>query len=262
MLPTGEQVRAAIEGRMPRLKGCRSGFLAGGSVASALLGMLDGKVYHFNDLDVFEPTGLPMPSWQRLPVVETRVVHGVQRMLVAGIATIETLLDEFDLNCAQAGIDLADNRLCLSPQFAEFICSRRIRLSRCSLGNTLVRAHERNERYKCGQDMSGTIHQEVAAFFHMSDPVSGIEPQLATLWPSNVRIWTGLAKTSREWWLRYRPAIERDFECLARNTWFPRMQYLAIKPKGHVPDISGGLRGQTYEDIGRWLRARALGGCR
>ena len=143
-----------------------NGFLAGGAVANTLLSMKYGKPYPINDLDIFIETEddpdpfdiLPESHRGRTPTrTQTLVIqsgyyegelgydHGSNYRILEvdrdgllnwitisrvinrdNIRNYRYILNGFDFNCCQVGIDLKTNELYYTDEFEEFLNTKQL----------------------------------------------------------------------------------------------------------------------------------------
>ena len=136
----------------------KEGFLAGGAVANTLMNMKWGSEYPINDLDIFvegngnshkevytplrtnnlivssEYSGFRMSydhgsNYRILDVDRDGMLNWIYISRVRDRENIKDygyILNGFDFNCCQAGIDLSNNQLYYTPEFEEFLETKQL----------------------------------------------------------------------------------------------------------------------------------------
>jgi len=157
-----------------------SGFLAGGAVANTLLNMKYGKDYPINDLDIFiegNNTGvLHTPIRTNSLVIqegysgsEITYDHGsnyriieVSRDGLLNFITItkvddrdnrrnyQYILNGFDFNCCQAGIDLSNNQIYYTEEFEKFLNTQQLDITALyTPAHTAIRLFKKKDELGC-----------------------------------------------------------------------------------------------------------------
>lgn len=173
-----ETLRRQLEdrsgGRLPT-----HGFLAGGAVANLILAATWQKEYPVNDLDIFEGEIDPLPLSSRCPFRCTRYEldesYRKPRLVRSGYRVLRTerdgmlnritirktlpafgdarhmmVLNGFDLNCCQAGIDLESGNLYWTPAFETFLRDGQLRVSSpVTPMHTAIRLAKKQEELGC-----------------------------------------------------------------------------------------------------------------
>ena len=167
------------------------GFLAGGAVANTILRMKYGKgthddnLYPINDLDIFvesdhENIQGSTPLRTKELVIQEGYYAGdigydkdskyrilnVERDGLLNIITISQIIDlhnnrdymyvlnGFDFNCCQIGIDLETGKLFYTPQFAEFFRTNQLDISAMyTPGHTAIRLVKKIKELNCYCDV-------------------------------------------------------------------------------------------------------------
>jgi predicted metalloenzyme YecM len=162
-----------------------NGFLAGGAVANTLLSMKYGEEYPINDLDIFIELNESSPSVTsngRSPMrTETLIIesgyfegelsydHGsnyrileVDRDGLLNWITISRVIDRdnirnyryilngFDFNCCQVGIDLKTNELYYTDEFEEFLNTKQLDITAVyTPAHTAIRLFKKKKELNC-----------------------------------------------------------------------------------------------------------------
>lgn len=161
----------------------KSGFLAGGAVANTLLSMKYGKEYPINDLDIFIEKGLDeeednttTPQRSNGLIVEggyhsheLSYDHGsnykilsvnrdgllntikISRLLNRNVARdYQYVLNGFDFNCCQVGIDLNNNKLYYTDDFIEFLNTKQLDITAVyTPAHTAIRLFKKKKELDC-----------------------------------------------------------------------------------------------------------------
>jgi len=171
-----------------------NGFLAGGAVANTLLSMKYGKPYPINDLDIFIETEddsdpfNPSPESQmgRTPTrTQTLVIqsgyyegelgydHGSNYRILEvdrdgllnwitisrvinrdNIRNYRYILNGFDFNCCQVGIDLKTNELYYTDEFEEFLNTKQLDVTAIyTPAHTAIRLFKKKKELDCYCDV-------------------------------------------------------------------------------------------------------------
>ena len=169
-----------------------SGFLAGGAVANTLLSMKYGKPYPINDLDIFieteevEDPFEPSNRTSRTPTRTQELIilsgyyegelsydHGsnyrileVERDELLNWITISRVSDRdnirnysyilngFDFNCCQVGIDLKTNELYYTEEFEEFLNTKQLDVTAIyTPAHTAIRLFKKKKELDCYCDV-------------------------------------------------------------------------------------------------------------
>jgi hypothetical protein len=160
----------------------KTGFLSGGAVANTILSMEWGGDYPINDLDIFRIESTDGMKSKKMPhrcagmeliapYVQLFVVnnlgrsYSVSKTEVRGILNfiyvqLETdhqkmenyriIMDGFDLNCCQVGIDLESAELIYSPNFEAFVKTMQLQVSHpCTPFHTAIRIAKKKKELQC-----------------------------------------------------------------------------------------------------------------
>jgi len=160
----------------------QAGFLAGGAVANAILSMEWGGEYPINDLDIFRIESTDGLYSYQMPHRGTRgdfvgsckaiiVINNygrsytVSKTKVKGILNFidvqlemnhekmenyRIIMEGFDLNCCQAGIDLESAELIYSPSFEAFLKTKHLKVSHpCTPFHTAIRIAKKKKELQC-----------------------------------------------------------------------------------------------------------------
>ena len=171
-----------------------NGFLAGGAVANTLLSMKYGKPYPINDLDIFIETEddpdpfdiLPESHRGRTPTrTQTLVIqsgyyegelgydHGSNYRILEvdrdgllnwitisrvinrdNIRNYRYILNGFDFNCCQVGIDLKTNELYYTDEFEEFLNTKQLDVTAIyTPAHTAIRLFKKKKELDCYCDV-------------------------------------------------------------------------------------------------------------
>ena len=168
-----------------------SGFLAGGAVANTLLRMKNGKgthddnLYPINDLDIFveadhENIQGSAPLRTKELVIQEGYYAGdigyddasnyrilevlrdglLNTIVISQIIDLQNnrdymyILNGFDFNCCQIGIDLSTGNLFYTPQFAEFFRTNQLDISAMyTPGHTAIRLFKKIKELNCYCDV-------------------------------------------------------------------------------------------------------------
>ena len=171
-----------------------NGFLAGGAVANTLLSMKYGKPYPINDLDIFIETEddpdpfdiLPESHRGRTPTrTQTLVIqsgyyegelgydHGSNYRILEvdrdgllnwitisrvinrdNIRNYRYILNGFDFNCCQVGIDLKTNELYYTEEFEEFLNTKQLDVTAIyTPAHTAIRLFKKKKELDCYCDV-------------------------------------------------------------------------------------------------------------
>ena len=174
-----------------------TGFLAGGAVANIILSIVDGTEYPINDLDVFydsEKTGhdvrelfmprrptissimnigykhvdlrvIPKDSYRVLKAYRKESVNFIEIKMYWADSQNHNLiiLNGFDINCCQAGVDLATEQLVFTDSFRDFLRSRQLHVTMpVTPYHTAIRlvkkVHELNAYCNVAEEISLLMH--------------------------------------------------------------------------------------------------------
>lgn len=161
----------------------KHGFLAGGAIANTLLSMKYGKDYPINDLDVFiEDTDEEGTTTRTTPMRSNGLVvqggyfshelsydHGsnyrilnVKREGLLNTITVsrvhnrnvardyQYILNGFDFNCCQVGIDLNNNTLYYTDEFIEFLNTKQLDITAIyTPSHTAIRLFKKKDELDC-----------------------------------------------------------------------------------------------------------------
>jgi hypothetical protein len=165
----------------------KTGFIAGGAVANTILSMEWGGDYPVNDLDIFriestdEPDGAllsrKMPHrclgmnvvcsldlgmimidlYQRYYTVSNTEVKGMLNFIGVQLKNSPKRMDDyrlimegFDLNCCQVGIDLESAELIYTPNFEAFLKTMQLQVSHpCTPFHTAIRIPKKKKELQC-----------------------------------------------------------------------------------------------------------------
>ena len=158
----------------------KTGFLAGGAVANTILSMEWGGDYPVNDLDIFRiessdglvPRRMPhryqgmkldrylgkiAADYLRCYTVLNTEVKGILNFVDVQLIyeyqkteNYKIIMDGFDLNCCQAGIDLESAELIYSPNFEAFLKTNQLEVSHpCTPFHTAVRIQKKKKELQC-----------------------------------------------------------------------------------------------------------------
>ena len=167
------------------------GFLAGGAVANTLLRMKNGKgihddnLYPINDLDIFVEAdheniqgGTPLRTKELViqegyysgdigyddasnyRILEVSRDGLLNTIVISQIIDLQNnrdymyILNGFDFNCCQIGIDLATGNLFYTPQFTEFFRTNQLDISAMyTPGHTAIRLFKKIKELNCYCDV-------------------------------------------------------------------------------------------------------------
>ncbi len=140
-----------IGGKLPK-----TGFVCGGAVANSLLSIIDGIEYPINDIDIFITDSID--NYTKLNSIilgdesDDYSYTSIQQLnydvfksyrcelfnyIFIRMNTIDpeelSIIESFDINCCQIGIDLISKRLVTTPEFDDFIENR---ILKCVTFNT------------------------------------------------------------------------------------------------------------------------------
>jgi hypothetical protein len=161
----------------------KTGFLAGGAVANTILSMEWDTDYPINDLDIFRIERTDVIKSYRMPRRCTGMVlannsywgvvvinnfgrsYTVSKTEIKGILNVvnvqletdhqkmenyKIIMDGFDLNCCQVGIDLESGELIYSPNFEAFLKTRQLEVSHpCTPFHTAIRIAKKKKELQC-----------------------------------------------------------------------------------------------------------------
>jgi len=159
----------------------QKGFLAGGAVANTILSMEWGGNYPINDLDIFriEDTdglesmimphrwtgvnllgtywGVAVSDFGRSYTVSKTEVNGTLNFVDVQlgknhqkIENYRIIMEGFDLNCCQVGIDLESAQLIYSPNFEAFLKTMQLQVSHpCTPFHTAIRIPKKKRELQC-----------------------------------------------------------------------------------------------------------------
>jgi hypothetical protein len=158
------------------------GFLSGGAVANTLMGYVWGGEYPINDLDifiddtdnmnVFRHVGTPLRSNKLIiegdgyMVTKLSYDHGSNYQIVSVgregfLNTIfihsarqnvgySYILNGFDFNCCQVGIDLDNNTICYTESFENFLDNKQLEVTAIyTPAHTAIRLFKKLDELKC-----------------------------------------------------------------------------------------------------------------
>jgi len=160
----------------------RTGFLAGGAVANTIFSMEWGGDYPTNDLDIFriestdwlvsmimphrstrgDPFGsckgiIAINNYGRSYTVSKTEVKGILNFINVQLEAdhqkmenYRIIMEGFDLNCCQAGIDLESAELIYSLSFEAFLKTRQLQVSHpCTPFHTAIRIAKKKKELQC-----------------------------------------------------------------------------------------------------------------
>ena len=159
-----------------------TGFLAGGAVANTIFSMEWGGDYPINDLDIFriestdwlvsmimphrstrgDPFGsckgiIAINNYGRSYTVSKTEVKGILNFINVQLEAdhqkmenYRIIMEGFDLNCCQAGIDLESAELIYTPSFEAFLKTRQLQVSHpCTPFHTAIRIAKKKKELQC-----------------------------------------------------------------------------------------------------------------
>jgi hypothetical protein len=161
----------------------KTGFLAGGAVANTIMQMEHGSEYPINDLDVFRLTKIGRIESKKMPHrfleldlnVDYRgrmflgenygrayTIADSWRSEMKNYIDVEvsshdrmkshyrTILEAFDLNCCQAGVDLESEELIYLPSFESFLKTMQLEVTYpCTPFHTTIRVVNKVKELRC-----------------------------------------------------------------------------------------------------------------
>lgn len=160
----------------------QTGLLAGGAVANTIFSMEWGGDYPINDLDIFRVESTDGLESKRMPhrcmgvnlagrywgvivinnfgrsyTVSKTEVKGILNFVNVQLETdrqkmenYKIIMEGFDLNCCQAGIDLESAELIYSPNFEAFLKTMQLQVSHpCTPFHTAVRIAKKKKELQC-----------------------------------------------------------------------------------------------------------------
>lgn len=161
-----------------------TGFLAGGAVANTLLNMQWGGKFPVNDIDIFQVIsveelnsrmphrymrmGLFIDTYKGVDLftaVDSRRGYAVSKTRRNGLLNLidvqlrvdhqrfdnyKLLLEGFDLNCCQVGIDLENEKLIYLPTFESFVKTMQLEVDHpCTPFHTAIRMAKKKKELRC-----------------------------------------------------------------------------------------------------------------
>ena len=165
------------------------GLLAGGAVASMILSKAWGGEFPINDLDVFSavsdetyPLSTPVriteialdedaeadgyQGWHKVRKSGYQVIRSERRKILNNVSVrmlgdklptstaYRLILQGFDLNCCQIGIDLENSRLLWTPAFNEFLANGQLKVTHLATPfHTAIRLAKKQGELNCYCDM-------------------------------------------------------------------------------------------------------------
>ena len=160
----------------------KTGFLAGGAVANTILSMEWDGEYPINDLDIFRIESTDGLESRKMPHRDTRMnliaaywgviiisrfgrSYTVSKTEAKGILNFvdvqldrdhqkmqnyRIIMEGFDLNCCQVGLDLESAELIYSPNFEAFLKTMQLQVSHpCTPFHTAVRIAKKKKELQC-----------------------------------------------------------------------------------------------------------------
>lgn len=164
----------------------QTGFLAGGAVANTILSMEWGGDYPINDLDIFQIESVEGLESEKMPHRYTAmdlfidgyrgefnlwvgtddrrayVISEARRNGLLNLIDVQFTMDHqnpenyrimlqgFDLNCCEAGIDLENEKLIYTPNFESFIKTMQLQVNHpCTPFHTAIRITKKKKELQC-----------------------------------------------------------------------------------------------------------------
>src|SRR5210317_62673 len=258
------------------------GFLAGGAVANLLMTYLWEGNYPINDLDIFIESEQDLYSYKSTPLRTNELVvegdgymvtklsydHGSNYQILnverdGLLNTIEIsrvanrkkrddyqyILNGFDFNCCQVGIDLSNNKIFYTEEFENFLNYRQLEVTAVyTPAHTAIRLFKKLDELNCYCDIEGSMEM-------LSQPL--IMRNMIHLQRSHFGIY--FSTKYKEMYLKYYGKIKEYFKMVKffdhkKELWFKINDFESTIPNNHSLNWLDHTKSIPQEELDKWAK--------
>ena len=258
------------------------GFLAGGAVANLLMSYLWEGNYPINDLDIFIESEQDLHRYKSTPLRTNELVvegdgymvtklsydHGSNYRILnverdGLLNTIEIsrvanrkkrddyqyILNGFDFNCCQVGIDLSNNKIFYTEEFENFLNHRQLEVTAVyTPAHTAIRLFKKLDELNCYCDIEGSM--EI-----LSQPL--ILSNMVHLQRSHFGIY--FSTKYKEMYLKYYGKIKEYFKMVKffdhkKELWFKINDFESNIPNNHSLNWLDNTKSIPQEQLDKWAK--------
>ena len=258
------------------------GFLAGGAVANLLMTYLWEGNYPINDLDIFIESEQDLHSYKSTPLRTNELVvegdgymvtklsydHGSNYQILnverdGLLNTIEIsrvanrkkrddyqyILNGFDFNCCQVGIDLSNNKIFYTEEFENFLNYRQLEVTAVyTPAHTAIRLFKKLDELNCYCDIEGSMEM-------LSQPL--ILRNMIHLQRSHFGIY--FSTKYKEMYLKYYGKIKEYFKMVKffdhkKELWYKMNDFESTIPNNHSLNWLDHTKSIPQEELDKWAK--------
>lgn len=258
------------------------GFLAGGAVANLLMTYLWEGNYPVNDLDIFIESEQDLHSYKSTPLRTNELVvegdgymvtklsydHGSNYQILnverdGLLNTIEIsrvanrkkrddyqyILNGFDFNCCQVGIDLSNNKIFYTEEFENFLNYRQLEVTAVyTPAHTAIRLFKKLDELNCYCDIEVSMEM-------LSQPL--IMRNMIHLQRSHFGIY--FSTKYKEMYLKYYGKIKEYFKMVKffdhkKELWYKINDFESTIPNNHSLNWLDHTKSIPQEELDKWAK--------
>ena len=258
------------------------GLLAGGAVANLLMTYLWEGNYPINDLDIFIESEQDLYSYKSTPLRTNELVvegdgymvtklsydHGSNYQIlnverdgllntieISRIANIKKrddyqyILNGFDFNCCQVGIDLSNNKIFYTEEFENFLNYRQLEVTAVyTPAHTAIRLFKKLDELNCYCDIEGSMEM-------LSQPL--ILRNMIHLQRSHFGIY--FSTKYKEMYLKYYGKIKEYFKMVKffdhkKELWYKINDFESTIPNNHSLNWLDHTKSIPQEELDKWAK--------
>jgi hypothetical protein len=258
------------------------GFLAGGAVANLLMSYLWEGNYPINDLDIFIESEQDLHRYTSTPLRSNELVvegdgymvtklsydHGSNYQILnverdGLLNTIEItrianrkkrndyqyILNGFDFNCCQVGIDLSNNKIFYTEEFENFLNHRQLEVTAVyTPAHTAIRLFKKLDELNCYCDIEGSMEM-------LSQPL--IMRNMIHLQRSHFAIY--FSTKYKEMYLKYYGKIKEYFKMVKffdhkKELWHKINNFESTIPNNHSLNWLDNTKSIPQEQLDKWAK--------
>jgi len=258
------------------------GFLAGGAVANLLMTYLWEGNYPINDLDIFIESEQSLHKYTSTPQRTNELVvegdgymvtklsydHGSNYQILnverdGLLNTIEIsrianrkkrddyqyILNGFDFNCCQVGIDLSNNKIFYTEEFENFLNYRQLEVTAVyTPAHTAIRLFKKLDELNCYCDIEGSMEM-------LSQPL--ILRNMIHLQRSHFGIY--FSTKYKEMYLKYYGKIKEYFKMVKffdhkKELWYKINDFESTIPNNHSLNWLDHTKSIPQEELDKWAK--------
>lgn len=258
------------------------GFLAGGAVANLLMSYLWEGNYPVNDLDIFIESKQSLHGYTTTPLRSNELViegdgymvtklsydHGsnyqilnVERdgllntIKISRVANrdkindYQYILNGFDFNCCQVGIDLSNNKIFYTEEFENFLNYKQLEVTAVyTPAHTAIRLFKKLDELNCYCDIEGCMEM-------LSQPL--ILRNMVHLQRSHFGIY--FSTKYKELYLKYYGKIKEYFKMVKffdhkKELWYKINNFESTIPNNHSLNWLDNTKSIPQEQLDKWAK--------